>query len=296
MQENVTLQYITENKDIQIVYSDKDIVIFDTIQQFADVSAAHLELNAIAICIKGKVQGMLNGQFIELCENQVGVIPLGGLVTNLMVSPDCQIKVLCISNEMLHEFLRDKMRLWDNMMYVQHLHIITMKQQEMEFYTHFYGMMEVCLHQQYGYPFSSEVIQALLRSGMLALCGAFISKMPKDFGQPASASNNHFRQFLNVLHQETVKHRTVDWYAAQLCISPKYLSAVCKKYSGKTANEWITENVLEDIRYYLRQTDLSIKQISDILGFSTPSFFGKFVREHLGATPVNFREQGANPR
>ena len=27
MQENVTLQYITENKDIQIVYSDKDIVI-----------------------------------------------------------------------------------------------------------------------------------------------------------------------------------------------------------------------------------------------------------------------------
>ena len=87
-----------------------------------------------------------------------------------------------------------------------------------------------------------------------------------------------------------MKHRTVDWYAAQLCISPKYLSAICKNNSGRTAIEWITDNVLEDIRYHLRQTDLSIKQISDKLGFSNPSFFGKYVKEHLGVTPVRYRQ------
>ena len=109
MREKVTLQSITENKDIQIVYSDKDVVIFDTIQQLAEISAAHLELNAVAICTKGKIQGLLNGQTLELCGNQVGIIPSGSLVTNMMVSPDYEIKVLCINNEVLHDFLRENL-------------------------------------------------------------------------------------------------------------------------------------------------------------------------------------------
>jgi AraC-like DNA-binding protein len=47
--------------------------------------------------------------------------------------------------------------------------------------------------------------------------------------------------------------------------------------------------VLEDIRYYLRQTDLSIKQICDKLAFPNPSFFGKYVKDHFGMTPLEFR-------
>jgi AraC-like DNA-binding protein len=78
--------------------------------------------------------------------------------------------------------------------------------------------------------------------------------------------------------------------ANDLGISAKYLSALCKKHSGKTANEWITEHVLEDIRYYLKQTDYSIKKICDLLGFPNPSFFGKYVKEHFGQTPAQFRQ------
>ena len=93
------------------------------------------------------------------------------------------------------------------------------------------------------------------------------------------------------MHSVDVKHRTVEWYATELCITPKYLSSICKKQSGKTANEWITEHVLEDIRYYLKQTDYSIKQICDLLGFPNTSFFGKYVKDHFGMTPMEFRVQ-----
>ena len=87
-----------------------------------------------------------------------------------------------------------------------------------------------------------------------------------------------------------MKHRTVESYANELCISPKYLSVICKKHSGKTANEWIREHVLEDIRYYLKQTDLTITQIADLLGFPNSSFFGKYVKEHFGMTPMQVRK------
>ena len=86
-----------------------------------------------------------------------------------------------------------------------------------------------------------------------------------------------------------MKYRSVESYANELCISPKYLTSICKSYSGKTASDWIREQVLEDIRYYLKKTDLSIKQVSAKVGFSNASFFGKYVKEHLGMTPNEFR-------
>ena len=64
---------------------------------------------------------------------------------------------------------------------------------------------------------------------------------------------------------------------------------VSKDKSGKAANEWIREHVLEDIRYNLKHTDLSIKQICNKLGFPNPSFFGKYVKEHFGMPPAQFR-------
>ena len=92
----------------------------------------------------------------------------------------------------------------------------------------------------------------------------------------------------HIQHALTVE-AVMKWYANELCISAKYLSAICKKQSGKTANEWITEHVMEDIRYNLRHTDYSIKQICDLLGFPNPSFFSNYVKEHFGMTPAQFR-------
>ena len=101
--------------------------------------------------------------------------------------------------------------------------------------------------------------------------------------------NNHFQRFLDLLHSLEVKHHSTKWYASELCITPKYLSFICKKNSGKTANEWITEHVMEDIRYNLKQTDYSNKQICDMLGFPNTSFFGKYVKDHFGMTPMQVR-------
>lgn len=58
-----------------------------------------------------------------------------------------------------------------------------------------------------------------------------------------------------------------------------------------------TGQAIENIRYYLRDTDLSIKQICDVLNFASPSFFGKYVRQHLGVTPGKLRsgEGSTNP-
>jgi AraC-like DNA-binding protein len=66
---------------------------------------------------------------------------------------------------------------------------------------------------------------------------------------------------------------------------------VSKQVSGKTAFEWINEYVQRDIRNWLRNSDKSIKEIYQLLNFPSISFFGKYCRTHLGASPTELRKQ-----
>jgi AraC-like DNA-binding protein len=181
------------------------------------------------------------------------------------------------------------MNIWNDMMYIHRNHVVTMDEDEILFYTHFYDMLTLTIAKGMDNPLHTDVIQSLLRSAILALCGAMKQKLSLTTEHHVKTSDNHFQRFLDLLHYSEIKRHTVESYASELCISSKYLTAVCKKNSGKTANEWITEHVLEDIRYYLKQTDLSIKQICYQLGFPNPSFFGKYVKDHFGMTPMEFR-------
>ena len=292
--EEVTFQTLADNEDIQVGYSDNDIVVVDSIQQFTETRTAHVAMNAVVICTNGKVQAQMNGIQMVLHKNQVAIVPQNVTVTDVLVSPDFNLKAMFLTNRILQSFLREKMTIWNDMMYIHRQHVVTMDEDEILFYTHFYDMLTLAFAKGKDNPYHTEIIQALLRSAILGLCGAMKWMLSADnqlsiVNYQLSTGKSHFQRFLDLLHSSEIKRHTVESYASELCISPKYLTAVCKKNSGKTANEWITEQVLEDIRYYLRQTDLSIKQICDKLAFPNTSFFGKYVKDHFGMTPIEFR-------
>ena len=290
-EEKITIQSLTDNKEIHIGYSDKDIVIIDSVQKFAEITSAHVAMSAIVICTNGKVQAMMNGKKIELCQNQVAAIPSNTTITDLMVSPNFDLKGIFLTNNIIQSFLHEKMYVWNEFMYIHDLNVISLEEEDIQTYTLFYELLKDCSMRPVEMPFRTEVIQALLRAAVLALCG-MLQKITSTVTNPDNAtrsSNTHFQRFLDLLHSERCKYRTVECYANELCISSKHLSVICKKHSGKTANQWITEVVLKDISHYLKHSDLSIKQICDQLGFPNPSFFGKYVKTHLGMTPMQYR-------
>lgn len=303
--DEITFQALANSDDIQIGYSDDDIVVVDSIQKFTEITTTLISMNVILICISGKVQANIGGKPIELQKNQVSIIPDNMMVTDVMISPDFNMKAMFLTSRILKSFLREKMSLWTDMMYVRRLHIITLEAHDLLFYTHFYDILRLAVERGQNNPYRTEVIQSLLRSAILSLCGTMKQLMlpdghslqrgntdtvePDDAETQEGITARHFQKFLSLLHGEDMKRHTVEAYASELCISPKYLSVVCKKHSGKTAREWIREQVMEDIRYYLKQTDLSIKQICDRTEFPNTSFFGRYVKEHFGMTPTEFR-------
>lgn len=276
--------------DYTVGYSDGDILLISDARLLAEPNPMRLHMNALLLCTQGKGQLAIGGSTLQIATHQVLVCPPETLLSDFLFSPDFEFKAIFVSNRMLHRFMHERMRLWTDLVYVQRINVFSIDEEELELLTQVYGLIDCFLHSCKERPYRNETIQALLQSVFLSLCG-MLEEMHEGEVQQERPHNADvlFRQFLDLLSHTAVKYHPVDWYAAELCVTPKYLSAVCKSRSGKTASEWIREHVLEDIRYGLQSSDLNIKQLSTQLGFPNTSFFGKYVKAHFGATPLSVR-------
>lgn len=283
----------SQSAEISASYLDEDILIIDNIKVLANPDPVRLQMNMIASCQEGSLKMDINGKVIEVSKNDIFVCPPNSVIDVLEVSPDFACVALCVTNRGMQNILRSHVNVWNRAMYVNKVSIIKMTVGEMLFYAKFTDLIRLCLdfksmaHSTWG-PYRREIVETLLKTALLALCHAFVEDAPES-AKASSTTNELFDRFLELLQQNEVKHRPVEYFAQQLCITPKYLSIVCKRHSQKTAIEWITEYTLSDITYYLRSTNKSIKEISAILGFSNTSFFGKYVREHFRMSPLKYR-------
>lgn len=100
------------------------------------------------------------------------------------------------------------------------------------------------------------------------------------------------RQFIELLYKgEYIHHRDVPYYASRLCITPHYLSEICKKTSGKPASYWIDRFRLHDIINLLCQKELPLTEISNRMNFSSVSYFSRYVRKRTGVYPTEYRNR-----
>ncbi len=98
-----------------------------------------------------------------------------------------------------------------------------------------------------------------------------------------------FDDFMILLKQYNKSQRNVQFYAEKLNITTKYLSAVVKDVSGKTAAKWIDESVILEAKSMLLYSGMTIQQIATELNFSTQSFFGKYFKQHTGYSPSRYK-------
>lgn len=109
--------------------------------------------------------------------------------------------------------------------------------------------------------------------------------------QTTLAGNPLVGKFRQLLIQNYMHERKLDFYARHLNVTAKYLSAVVKKQTGKSAGEWIYETIILEARVLLQNKLLTISQISNMLHFTDQSVFGKFFRANTGMSPVEYRKK-----
>jgi AraC family transcriptional activator of pobA len=83
---------------------------------------------------------------------------------------------------------------------------------------------------------------------------------------------------------------TVTGLAAQMNLSPKYLSDCLKQLTGKTTQQIVHDKIVEQAKGMLTTTGLTINEIAFGLGFEQSQSFSKLFKSKTSLTPLAFRQ------
>lgn len=87
---------------------------------------------------------------------------------------------------------------------------------------------------------------------------------------------------------------TVKLMAAELNLSPSYLSDLLKQESGKTAIELIHIFLISEAKNLLKGSDNNIAETAYSLGFDNLPYFSRLFKKEVGVSPNQFKKQIVN--
>ena len=131
--------------------------------------------------------------------------------------------------------------------------------------------------------------EAVRNLAMAFLCNCFkefsIREIPSEPGRTELLT----RDFIKLVINNCQKERQMLFYADRLGVSSKYLASVVSSVTGRPASRWIEEFSISCAMSFLRETKLSVSQISDRMAFKSSSDFSKYFRKGTGMSPSEYR-------
>lgn len=118
--------------------------------------------------------------------------------------------------------------------------------------------------------------------------------------QTSQVTNSQFTDKISVQITALFHYLSVNYATASLTSTaeyfhyhPNYLSAFVKKHTGKTFSSILNDIKLSQASYYLVNTNMPIKTISEKLGFTQLCNFYDFIRKNYRTTPLKYRQSHA---
>jgi len=103
-----------------------------------------------------------------------------------------------------------------------------------------------------------------------------------------------YRKFIELVSNQYQTTREVADFAAQLGITPRKLTDLCKYCSGKGAKDIINGQLIAEAKRSLQFSSIPVKEIARHLNFSTPDQFSHFFKNNTQISPNNYREHFAH--
>ena len=108
---------------------------------------------------------------------------------------------------------------------------------------------------------------------------------------PASNQCAAVRHYIDTHYKEPL---SLDTLAQQAHLNKFYLAHAFREEYGMSPIHYMITRRVEESRYLLRETDMSMSQIARILGFSSASYFSQSFRKAEGISPMEYRKQMAD--
>ncbi len=270
--------------------TDKDIAVFDELGALPPDSV-HAEAYVAILCLGGKASCTIEGTELHVEKNDMVMAHPNQFIQNAMVSCDFKCRGMIMSPTYFESIFIVGGSIWEAGVIIREHPLLHLDDREVE---HFLFDLDILKHKlaDTHLPHHEQILKLLLQSFVFEFYDNIAPMLNQQ--QPCGGHTSGevlFKRFVSLVTAEAPRRREVGYYADKLCITPKYLSAICKKQAGKTASELINNVTLNYIRNMLASSDKSIKEIAADAGFDNLSFFGKYVRRELGVSPRDYRAQ-----
>ena len=142
-------------------------------------------------------------------------------------------------------------------------------------------------------PGYEDICQAFMEILIIRLMRTTVLAVP---AETETVSTNRqcaaVRRYIDLHFKEAL---TLDQLAEEGHMNKFYLSHVFKRTYGVSPINYIIEKRIDESKYLLAETDLSLSQIAQLLGFSSLSYFSQVFRRTQGVSPKEYRQSLKRP-
>ena len=107
---------------------------------------------------------------------------------------------------------------------------------------------------------------------------------------PAVSGNRQCAQVRRYIDDHFKEALTLDLLADEAHMNKYYLSHAFKKEYGVSPINYMLSRRIDESKYLLAETDLSLSRIAQLLGFSSLSYFSQAFRKSQDISPMEFRQ------
>ncbi len=268
-----------------------NIALFDSIAKISGVALpVKIDFTLSIMCEQGSLVINYDQRTFTLVKNCILVLRPGHILNSYEVSDDFRGHCIMVSPDYLGDTLPSMSRIMPRMVSIMDRPVIKLSDEESQSQLELYEMLRKRAYGADSNPFMTETVGSLLRALFFETLGMYSEHSSENASATIRRMDAILYDFINQVEKDFRFERSVSHYAEKLCVSAKHLSAVISEASGRTAREWIDSYVVLEAKTLLRNTGMTVQEISMRLNFANQSFFGKYFKHRVGVSPKEYRD------
>lgn len=272
----------------QTKFQSNDFVLTSLGNLDPENESADLSGFVVGIVYSGTVKAKIDGKAMEFRSHDMFLITDENKVEAFRVSKACVGYLIRFSRSFVESIIVDVEDYMSVYMTFRTHRVLSIPERDaLRLHSVASLLAEVISAQDYIY--TEKIITSLFTTCFYTLASIFDVCRQSVEVSHTHRSSELLHSFMDMLTRDCGTERSVEYYAKQLGISPKYLSIICRKHVNRNASKVIDDAVIRKAKSMLMQSGLSIAQVAEDLNFVSQSFFGKYFKQRVGMSPSRYR-------
>ena len=262
-----------------------------------------MDYGVFFLCTAGQARLDYDGLKVEMHEGDLFLYYARSVIDNMTVSSDFDCREVWFSRDTMWDMNTLGKKSLMDLVAMKQNPVVSLSGDELSLLDDYFRIIVNRMRAE-TYELQEDVVHTILGAMFLDMLGMIRRghdrKVREKREGSGTGSVNSLRgkqladRYVKLVEECDGRVRRVDEFARMLNVTPGYLIRQLKETIGRTPSCIIALFTAKAIEYRLRFTDMTMQQIADDLHFANASFFGRYVKERFGMTPMEYRAKYQN--